>query len=147
MFFHPKIAISQNKDERLCKEHELEGVSSLILDYETVRMNADRLYLSRLSNGPMESLSRIAKDLKRQDLGLAFFAVCELILFAVWNIILAECVNCKATLRRDSNGIFINKTNIRKMGNYREKNTSPLQGRSYSRCCEDWLILGNPSRR
>ena len=73
MFFHPKIAISQNKDERLCKEHELEGVSSLILDYEAVRMNADRLYLSRLSNGPMESLNRIAKDLKRQDLGLAFF--------------------------------------------------------------------------
>ena len=43
--FHPKIAISQNKDERLCKEHELEGVSSLILDYEAVRMNADGLHL------------------------------------------------------------------------------------------------------
>ena len=55
MVFHPKIAISQNKDERLCKEHELEGVSSLILDYEAVRMNADGLHLSRLPNGPMES--------------------------------------------------------------------------------------------
>ena len=114
--------------------------------YRQIRMNADGLYLSRLSNGLMESSNRIAKDLKRQDLCLAFFAVCELILFAVWNIILAECVNCKATLRRDNNGIFINKTNIRKMGNYREKNTSPLQGRSYSRCCENWIILGNPGR-
>ena len=53
--FHLKIAISQNKDERLCKEHELEGVSSLILDYKAVRMNADGLYLSRLSNGLMGS--------------------------------------------------------------------------------------------
>ena len=43
MIFHPKIVISQNKDERLCKERELEGVSSLILDYEAVRMNADGL--------------------------------------------------------------------------------------------------------
>ena len=65
MVFHPKIAISQNKDERLCKEHELEGVSSLILDYEAVRMNADGLHLSRLSNGSMESLNHIAKDLKK----------------------------------------------------------------------------------
>ena len=62
MVFHPKIAISQNKDERLCKEHELEGVSSLILDYEAVRMNADGLHLSRLPNGPMESLNHIAKN-------------------------------------------------------------------------------------
>ena len=37
----------QNKDERLCKEHELEDVSSLILDYEAVRMSAGRLHLSR----------------------------------------------------------------------------------------------------
>ena len=65
MVFHPKIAISQNKDERLCKEHELEGVSSLILDYEAVRMNADGLHLNRLSNGFMESLNHIAKDLKK----------------------------------------------------------------------------------
>lgn len=47
MVFHPKIATSQNKDERLCKERGLEGVSSLILDYEAVRMNADGLHLSR----------------------------------------------------------------------------------------------------
>ena len=67
MFFHPKIAISQNKDERLCKEHELEGVSSLILDFEAVRMNADGLHLSRLSKGHMESLNRIAKNLKKND--------------------------------------------------------------------------------
>ena len=65
MVFHPKIAISRNKDERLCKEPELEGVSSLILDYEAVRMNADGLHLSRLSNGSMESLNHIAKDLKK----------------------------------------------------------------------------------
>ena len=65
MVFHPKIAISQNKDERPCKEHELEGVSSLTLDYEAVRMNADGLHLSRLSNGSMESLNHIAKDLKK----------------------------------------------------------------------------------
>ena len=45
MVFHPKIAISQNKDERPRREHELEGVSSLILDYEAVRMNADGLHL------------------------------------------------------------------------------------------------------
>ena len=68
MIFHPKIAISQNKDERLCKEHELEGVSSLILDYEAVRMNADGLHLSRLSNGPIESLNYIAKDLKKNEI-------------------------------------------------------------------------------
>ena len=67
MVFHPKIAISQNKDERLCKEHELEGVSSLILDYEAVRMNADGFHLSRLSKGHMESLNRIAKDLKKNE--------------------------------------------------------------------------------
>lgn len=67
MVFHPKIAISQNKDERLCKEHELEGVSSLILDYEAVRMNADGLHFSRLSKGHMESLNRIAKDLKKNE--------------------------------------------------------------------------------
>ena len=67
MVFHPKIAISQNKDERLCKEHELEGVSSLILDYEAVRMNADGLHLSRLPNGPMKSLNHIAKDLKKNE--------------------------------------------------------------------------------
>ena len=65
MVFHPKIAISRNKDERLCKEPELEGVSSLILDYEAVRMNADGLHLNRLSNGSMESLNHIAKDLKK----------------------------------------------------------------------------------
>ena len=41
------------------------GVSSLILDYEAVRMNADGLHLSRLSNGHMESLNRITKDLKK----------------------------------------------------------------------------------
>ena len=68
MVFHPKIAISQNKDERLCKEHELEGVSSLILDYEAVRMNADGLHFSRLSNGPIESLNHIAKDLKKNEI-------------------------------------------------------------------------------
>ena len=68
MVFHPKIAISQNKDERLCKEHELEGVSSLILDYEAVRMNADGLHLSRLSNGSIESLNHIAKDLKKNEI-------------------------------------------------------------------------------
>ena len=68
MVFHPKIAISQNKDERPCKEHELEGVSSLILDYEAVRMNADGLHLSRLPNGPMESLNHIAKDLKKNEI-------------------------------------------------------------------------------
>ena len=67
MVFHPKIAISRNKDERLCKKHELEGVSSLILDYEAVRMNADRLHLSRLSNGPMKSLNHIAKDLRKNE--------------------------------------------------------------------------------
>ena len=67
MVFHPKIAISQNKDERLCKKHELEGVSSLILDYEAVRMNADGLHLSRLSNEPMKSLNHIAKDLKKNE--------------------------------------------------------------------------------
>ena len=67
MVFHPKIAISQNKDERLCKKHELEGVSSLILDYEAVRMNADGLHLSRLPNGPMKSLNHIAKDLKKNE--------------------------------------------------------------------------------
>ena len=65
MVFHPKIAISRNKDERLCNEPELEGVSSLILDYEAVRMNADGLHLSRLPNEPMESLNHIAKDLKK----------------------------------------------------------------------------------
>ena len=65
--FHPEIAISQNKDERLCKEHELEGVSSLILDFEAVRMNVDGPHLSRLYNGHMESLNRIAKDLKKND--------------------------------------------------------------------------------
>ena len=68
MVFHPKIAISQNKDERLCKKHELEGVSSLILDYEAVRMNADGFHLSRLSNRSMESLNRIAKDLKKNEI-------------------------------------------------------------------------------
>ena len=68
MVFHPKIAISRNKDERLCKEPELEGVSSLILDYEAVRMNADGLHLSRLSKGHMESLNRIAKELKKNEL-------------------------------------------------------------------------------
>ena len=68
MVFHPKIAISQNKDERLCKEHGLEGVSSLILDYEAVRMNSDGLHLSRLSKGHMESLNRIAKSLKKNEL-------------------------------------------------------------------------------
>ena len=47
--FHPKIAISKNKDERLCKEHELEDVSSLILDYEAVRMNADGLFCTNSS--------------------------------------------------------------------------------------------------
>ena len=67
MVFHPKIAISQNKDERLCKEHVLEGVSSLILDYEAVRMNADGLHLSRLPNGPMKSLNHIAKNLKKNE--------------------------------------------------------------------------------
>ena len=40
MGFHPKTAISRNKDERPCKVHELRGVSSLILDFEAVRMNA-----------------------------------------------------------------------------------------------------------
>ena len=49
-------------------EHELEGVSSLILDYEAVRMNADGRHLSRLSKGHMESLNRIAKDLKKKEL-------------------------------------------------------------------------------
>ena len=68
MIFHPKIVISQNKDERLCKEHELEGVSSSILDYEAVRMNADGLHLSRLPNGPMESLNHIAKDLTKNEI-------------------------------------------------------------------------------
>ena len=68
MVFHPKIAISQNKDERLCKEHELEGVSSVILDYEAVSMNADGLHLSRLPNGPMELLNHIAKDLKKNEI-------------------------------------------------------------------------------
>ena len=68
MVFHPKIATSQNKDERLCKERGLEGVSSLILDYEAVRMNADGLHLSRLSNEPMESLNHIAKELKKKEL-------------------------------------------------------------------------------
>ena len=48
-------------------EHELEGVSSLILDYEAVRMNADGLHFSRLSKGHMESLNRIAKDLKKNE--------------------------------------------------------------------------------
>ena len=67
MVFHPKIAISQNEDEHLCKEHALEGVSSLILDYEAVRMNADGLHLSRLSNGPMKSLNHIAKNLKKNE--------------------------------------------------------------------------------
>ena len=38
MVFHPKIATSQNKDERLCKERGLEGVSSLILDYDLLIM-------------------------------------------------------------------------------------------------------------
>ena len=32
--------ISRNKDERPRREHELRGVSSLILDFEAVRMNA-----------------------------------------------------------------------------------------------------------
>ena len=68
MVLHPKIAISQNKDERLCEEHELEGVSSLILDYEAVRMNTDGLHLSRLFNGPIESLNPIAKDLKKNEI-------------------------------------------------------------------------------
>ena len=68
MVFHPKIAISQNKDERLCKEHELEGVSSLILNYEAVRMIADGFHLSRLSKGHMESLNCIAKGLKKNEL-------------------------------------------------------------------------------
>lgn len=68
MAFHPKIATSQNKDERLCKERGLEGVSSLILDYEAVRMNADRFHLSRLPNGSMESLNHIAKDLKKNEI-------------------------------------------------------------------------------
>lgn len=54
MAFHPKIATSQNKDERLCKERGLGSVSSLILDYEAVRMNADGFHLSRLPNGSME---------------------------------------------------------------------------------------------
>ena len=40
MGFHPKTAISRNKDERPRREHELRGVSSLILDFEAVRMNA-----------------------------------------------------------------------------------------------------------
>ena len=48
-------------------EHELEGVSSLILDYEAVRMNADGLHLRRLSNKPMESLNHIAKNLKKNE--------------------------------------------------------------------------------
>ena len=73
MVFHPKIAISQNKDERLCREHELEGVSSLILNYEAVRMTADGLHFSRLSKGHMESLNRIAKDLKRNGHGYRNF--------------------------------------------------------------------------
>lgn len=68
MAFHPKIATSQNKDERLCKECGLEGVSSLILDYEAVRMNADGFHLSRLPNGSMESLNDIAKDLKKNEI-------------------------------------------------------------------------------
>ena len=37
------------------------------------RMNADGLHLSRLSNGPMESLNRIAKDLKRNGHGYRNF--------------------------------------------------------------------------
>ncbi len=49
-------------------EHELEGVSSLILHFEAVRMNADEFHLSRLSNRPMESLNRIAKDLKKNEI-------------------------------------------------------------------------------
>ena len=68
MVFHPKIATSQNKDERLCKERGLESVSSLILDYEAVRMNADGLHLIRLPNGSMESLTHIAKDLKKNEI-------------------------------------------------------------------------------
>ena len=42
MGFHPKTAISRNKDERPRREHELRGVSSLILDFEAVRMNAPK---------------------------------------------------------------------------------------------------------
>ena len=37
------------------------------------RTNADGLHLSRLSNGPMESLNRIAKDLKRNGHGYRNF--------------------------------------------------------------------------
>ena len=66
--------MSRNKDERLCKEHESEGVSSLILDFEAVRMNADGLHLSRLSKGHMESLNRIAKELKKNELS-SFFCI------------------------------------------------------------------------
>ena len=73
MGFHPKTAISRNKDERPRREHELRVVSSLILDYEAIRMNAGGFHLSRLSNGPMESLNRIAKDLKRNGHGYRNF--------------------------------------------------------------------------
>jgi len=38
------------------------------LDYEAVRMNADGLHLSRFSNGPIESLNHIAKDLKKNEI-------------------------------------------------------------------------------
>ena len=72
MVFHPKIATSQNKDERLCKERGLEGVSSLIFDpviyLVRVRMNADGLHLSRLPNGSIESLNHITKDLKKNEI-------------------------------------------------------------------------------
>ena len=80
MVFHPKIATSQNKDERLCKERGLEGVSSLILDYEAVRMNADGLHLIRLPNGSMESLTHIAKDLKKMKFLLKRGCSLELLL-------------------------------------------------------------------
>ena len=38
------------------------------MDYEAVRMNADGLHLSRFSNGPIESLNHIAKDLKKNEI-------------------------------------------------------------------------------
>ena len=45
----------------------MDYIFGVILDYEAVRMNADRLHLSRLSKGHMESLNRIAKNLKKND--------------------------------------------------------------------------------
>ena len=47
------------------------------------RYCADSTHLSRLSNGPMESLNRIAKDLKRNGRGFRNFEhICNRFLFA-----------------------------------------------------------------